>query len=437
MRTARSSSGWRNASSALGANSPSSSRNRTPRCARVISPGRARPLPPPTSAAVDAVWCGARNGRRRDESSGDRLARRRVDAGDLERLGVRQGREDGAQPPGQHRLAGAGRPAEQEVMTARGRDLERLARERQPADVGEVDQLVVERCARRGRSGSARADPSRATAPRPSGTRAARRACAPPAPARRRRARPRRRWRAGTTTAPTPARASASTSAKRARHRPDRAVEAELAEHRDAVEHAGRERVVGARAHRARPRARAPIRILRTPPGARFTVIRRCGHSRPDDSTAARTRSRDSRTAASGSPTTWYAGRPDETWTSTVTGCPSTPMSVALRTAASTATSRFANSGRRAGTAATSTVIETFAPGCDVYVFDGGRRSTVTVTRPGVTGRGRPRHRSFESSGEPEQERPRRRGAPRTAPRPATRCRRVPQARSSPVARSC
>ena len=63
MRTTRSSSGWRSASSTAGGNSASSSRNRAPRCASVISPGRARPLPPPTSAATDALWCGARNGR--------------------------------------------------------------------------------------------------------------------------------------------------------------------------------------------------------------------------------------------------------------------------------------------------------------------------------------------------------------------------------------
>ena len=33
--------------------------------------------------------------------------------------------------------------------------------------------------------------------------------------------------------------------------------------------------------------------------------MRDCGHVSPDESSAARTRSRDSRTAVSGSPTTW------------------------------------------------------------------------------------------------------------------------------------
>ena len=36
--------------------------NRTPRWARVIAPGSANPLPPPTNDAVEDVWCGASNG---------------------------------------------------------------------------------------------------------------------------------------------------------------------------------------------------------------------------------------------------------------------------------------------------------------------------------------------------------------------------------------
>jgi len=35
----------------------------TPLCARLISPGRGRPTPPPTSPAYEIVWCGDRNGR--------------------------------------------------------------------------------------------------------------------------------------------------------------------------------------------------------------------------------------------------------------------------------------------------------------------------------------------------------------------------------------
>ena len=56
------SSGWRRASSAPRWNSGNSSRNRTPKWASDTSPGRGR-VPPPTSAAMLAEWCGARNGR--------------------------------------------------------------------------------------------------------------------------------------------------------------------------------------------------------------------------------------------------------------------------------------------------------------------------------------------------------------------------------------
>ena len=60
--TDRSSNGWRSISSTLRANSGSSSRNRTPLCARLTSPGRGMPDPPPIRPASDTVWCGARNG---------------------------------------------------------------------------------------------------------------------------------------------------------------------------------------------------------------------------------------------------------------------------------------------------------------------------------------------------------------------------------------
>ena len=60
--TSPASSGWRSASSTSRANSGASSRNSTPRCASDAEPGRMMPLPPPTIAALVAVWWGARNG---------------------------------------------------------------------------------------------------------------------------------------------------------------------------------------------------------------------------------------------------------------------------------------------------------------------------------------------------------------------------------------
>ena len=79
-----------------------------------------------------------------------------------------------------------------------------------------------------------------------------------------------------------------------------------------------------------------PAPPFRMPEGAKLTVTRRSGQGRPDERTAARTRSRDSRTAASGRPTMVKPGNPLETWTSTETGRPTAPLSVAEATEAST-----------------------------------------------------------------------------------------------------
>ena len=83
----------------------------------------------------------------------------------------------------------------------------------------------------------------------------------------------------------------------------------------------------------------SPAPVLRTPEGARLTVIRFMGQVRSLERSAARTRSRDSRHASSGSPTTLNAGRPLATWTSTETGRPSAPRSVADGMMASTSAS--------------------------------------------------------------------------------------------------
>ena len=101
----------------------SSSRKRTPRWASDASPGRGGE-PPPTSAAADAVWCGARSTRspQRDgaEGAGDAQDRRR-----LERLVVRQRRQQAGEAARQHRLAGARRADHQQAQLPGGGDLER------------------------------------------------------------------------------------------------------------------------------------------------------------------------------------------------------------------------------------------------------------------------------------------------------------------------
>ena len=66
--TRPSSIGWRSASRTSRPNSGSSSRNRTPWSARVISPGDMFG-PPPTIPAYEIVWCGDRNGGRRRSSA--------------------------------------------------------------------------------------------------------------------------------------------------------------------------------------------------------------------------------------------------------------------------------------------------------------------------------------------------------------------------------
>ncbi len=64
-------------------------------------------------------------------------------------------------------------------------------------------------------------------------------------------------------------------------------------------------------------------------------MVRVSGQVNPLVSSAARTRSRASRHDVSGRPTTVKHGRPRATWTSTVTGMPSTPTRVADGTVAS------------------------------------------------------------------------------------------------------
>ena len=61
--------------------------------------------------------------------------------------------------------------------------------------------------------------------------------------------------------------------------------------------------------------------------GRRFTVIRRIGHRSPELTIAARTRSRASESAASGSPDSTRVGSPLARSASTSTRCPASPTS--------------------------------------------------------------------------------------------------------------
>ena len=133
------SSGSRKASSALRGNSGSSSRNSTPACASEISPGRGGD-PPPTSATALALWCGARTGRwpkrRASRPCDDTLSSAALD----KRLGRRHRRQQAGEAVGEHRLAGARRPDQQQAVRAGRGHLQRAARAGLALDVGQVGQ---------------------------------------------------------------------------------------------------------------------------------------------------------------------------------------------------------------------------------------------------------------------------------------------------------
>ena len=141
-------------------NSGSSSMKRTPRCARETSAG------PRARAATDdrrrrrAVM---RRAKRRDgdeHAPGGHDPGDRVHARHLERLRSCQRRKDSRQPPGEHRLARARWPHQQQVVRACSGDLERPPRPLLSAQVGEIrgravlDRRLVDRLERR------RVDPS-------------------------------------------------------------------------------------------------------------------------------------------------------------------------------------------------------------------------------------------------------------------------------------
>ncbi len=75
-----------------------------------------------------------------------------------------------------------------------------------------------------------------------------------------------------------------------------------------------------------------PDPVLRSALGARFTTTLLAGIAKPQERSAAFTRSRDSCTEASAMPTSENPGTPFDTTTSTSTGTASTPRSVAART---------------------------------------------------------------------------------------------------------
>ena len=135
--TLPSSIGWRSASRTSRPNSGSSSRNRTPWSARVISPGDMFG-PPPTIAGVrDGVM--RRPERRPSPELGDRtLAGGRRDDGRRQRRGIVERRQEPGDRPRQQRLARSRRPDEQQAVAAGQRDLEPAPRLDLAANLAQV-----------------------------------------------------------------------------------------------------------------------------------------------------------------------------------------------------------------------------------------------------------------------------------------------------------
>ena len=163
---------------------------------------------------------------------------------------------DRGEAAGQHRLADSGRTDEEQVVAARGRRRERdAARWRDRARRrGRGARRAVRRrrsCSGSGGSGHG-ASPFRQACSSPSDR--ATRTCTPGTSA------ASAAFAAGTMTQLGSRARDGVDERERARDRSHRTVEAELAEHADAVEHARGQSAVGAGERRARPRARARIR---------------------------------------------------------------------------------------------------------------------------------------------------------------------------------
>ena len=225
MVTVPSSSGWRSTSRTLRGNSGSSSRNSTPLCARLTSPGRGVPDAAAEQAGVgDGVVRGAEGTAGEQAGCRARAGRRRCGLGGFERFVEGERRQDAGEALGEHRLAGAGRADHQDVVAAGGGDLEGALGGGLAANVGESRARHSPAACALGAIGDGRLETVRLIEKRHDlGEVAACRRRARPRPRRlRRRSRPAR---AGSRC---PA-ARADGDGERAAHGPDGAVEREFA----------------------------------------------------------------------------------------------------------------------------------------------------------------------------------------------------------------
>ena len=208
-----------------------------------------------------------------------------MDPRHLERLVARERRQDRRQPPGEHRLARPRRAAEQQVVAAGRGDRQRLDRARR---------------ARGRRRGRAAARDGAGIAARPAA--GAPRRAAPPATREVRD--PEHLHAAGEPrlggalerhdepAQPAPARTLGGD--ERPRAGADLAAERQLAEDREALERGGGIVPCGGEDRAGDRQVEARAGLAQRAPGARLTVIRRWGNSKPALRIAALTRSRDS-----------------------------------------------------------------------------------------------------------------------------------------------
>ena len=241
----------------------------------------------------------------------------RVHRGDLQRLLVVERRQHAGQPLGQHRLAGPGRAGEQQVVPAGGGHLDRAPAHRLPDHVAQVRPRPL-----RPRPDRRQRDRPAPPSPRRNASRSARSAA--PRTSRPGTSAASARFSAGTTTRRSPVRAAAITAGQHAAGRPQPAVEPQLAEQHHLAEVVGRHRA-GRRQHADRQRDVEHGPRFGSVAGSSASVIRRVGQVSPELTIAARIRSRDSCSAASGRPIIVTPGRPSarSAWIST--SWPSTP----------------------------------------------------------------------------------------------------------------
>ena len=288
-------------------------------------PGRGR-APPPTSPEGEIVWCGARKGRS-DASRPLPMPGDAVDARDLDRL-VEASAAAGC-PAAAARASSCRRPAGRpSAGCGRRRPRSRARAWRRPG-----------RARRRGRAAAARA--AGAAGGRPRGLGPAVEDLDELA-----------QVSAPTTSSPSTSAASAAFATARRAARSPRArapsaiasapwigrsppLSASSPQTAEVASASGGIWPVAARSATAIARSK-PGPALRTCAGARLTVSRWSGNSSSELSSAARTRSRASRTAASGRPTIENAGSPRRRSTSTVTSRLSMPSRANVATFAST-----------------------------------------------------------------------------------------------------